>query len=505
MGVRALSELEFRNINKTFGAVVALKSASLLIKSGEIRAIFGGNGSGKSTLAKILGGSVYPNDGDIYIDGKKSKINSPISAIKHGIAVTSQELSLFPYRTVRQNLTLLNTPKKFLFFENRTIARSRAVKALERVGLAPLLDTPITELTDNQKYLVEFAKALLYNPRILAVDEITSTLRREEVSLVGKILKEMANEGCIIAFISHRMSEIFDICTSVTVLRNGEVINTYQISNATEHLLLADMIGSDPDLRQQHDGKQVPETSSGGKIALSVKGLKINAFSGGPMDLELQEGEILGVAGLQGQGQSHLLKTLFSLYGPIEMDLDGKQKHITSAGSAISNGIGYLTGDRIKEGVFVGRSIGENLDLVNNIVLKHTPLKNDEVLQKYNVKYKSAAFPIETLSGGNQQKVVLSRWTSVSPAVLLADDPTKGIDVSSKLDVYDIFREMAQRGSAIIFVSSEDEELVEMAKKTKNYSVAVMYNGRIIKRLYGSEITTANIISASVSGGQKNI
>lgn len=498
-----MAELELRNMKKAFGAVVALKGANLSLKSGEIRAIFGGNGSGKSTLAKILGGSVFPNDGEIYIDGNKSKIDSPISAIKHGIAVTSQELSLFPDRTVKQNLTLLNTPKKFLFFEDNIAARSRAFKALERVRLTPLLDKPVSELTDNQKYLVEFAKALLYEPRILVVDEITSALRREEVALVGNILKEMAKQGCIISFISHRMSEIFDICTSVTVLRNGEVINNYQIGDVTEHMLLTDMIGSDPDLRHQHGSESVAETSGSGKTVLSVKGLEINGFAGASIDIELQEGEILGVAGLQGQGQSHLLKQLFSLFGPVEMELGNKKKRITSPISAISNGIGYLTGDRVKDGVFVGRSIAENLNLVNDIVLNRKPLKNDEVLQKYNVKYKSAALPIETLSGGNQQKVVLSRWTSVRPVILLADDPTKGIDVSSKLDVYEIFREMALQGSAIIFVSSEDEELVEMAKETDKYSVAVMYNGRIVRRLYGSEITTANIISASVAGGQK--
>jgi ribose transport system ATP-binding protein len=501
--VKALSELELRNIKKAFGAVVALKGASLSLKSGEIRAIFGGNGSGKSTLAKILGGSVFPNDGEIYIDGNRININSPISAIKHGIAVTSQELSLFPDRTVKQNLTLLNTPKKFLFFEDRITARSRAIKALERVGLTSILDKPVSELTDNQKYLVEFAKALLYEPHILVVDEITSALRREEVAMVGNILKEMAREGCIISFISHRMSEIFDICTSITVLRNGEVINNYQIGDVTERILLRDMIGSDPELRHQHGGESVAGISGNGKTVLSVKGLEIDGFSGASIDLELKEGQILGIAGLQGQGQSHLLKQLFSLFGPVEMELGSKKKRITSPISAIANGIGYLTGDRVKDGVFVGRSVAENLNLVNDIVLNRKPLKNDEVLQKYNVKYKSAALPIETLSGGNQQKVVLSRWTSVRPVILLADDPTKGIDVSSKLDVYEIFREMALQGSAIVFVSSEDEELVEMAKETDNYSVAVMYNGRIVRRLYGSEITTSNIISASVAGGQK--
>ncbi len=497
-----MSELEFRNINKAFGAVVALKNASLSVKSGEIRAIFGGNGSGKSTLAKILGGSVFKNDGEILIDGKKTEMKSPISAIRHGVAVTSQELSLLPNRTVLQNLTLLNTPKRFLFFENRAAARSRATKALERVGLVSLLNTPVLNLSDNQKHLIEFAKALLCNPRILVIDEITSPLRGEEVALVGKILKEIASKGRIILYISHRMNEIFDICTSVTVLRNGEVINTYPIDKVSEHILLTDMIGSELGKRHRDD-KVVAQSTGDRKTALSVKGIKIKGFSSEPVNLELKEGEILGIAGLQGQGQSELLKYIFGLYGTLEVEIGGKKKKITSPISAISNGMGYLTGDRPKEGVFYGRTIGENLDLVNNLVLKREALKDDEVLKRYGVKYKSITLPIETLSGGNQQKVVLSRWTSVRPAVLLADDPTKGIDVSSKLEVYDIFRQIAREKSAIIFVSSDDEELVVMAQNTDNYSVAIMYNGRIINRLYGAQITTANIISSSIPGGKR--
>ena len=209
----------------------------------------------------------------------------------------------------------------------------------------------------------------------------------------------------------------------------------------------------------------------------------------------------MGVAGLQGQGKARLVKRLFGLSEPLEMELSGKKKRIIDPITAISNGIGYLTGDRVNEGVFYGRSIGENLNLVNNVVLKYEPLKIDDVLQKNKVKYKSSALPIETLSGGNQQKVVLLRWTSLRPNILLADDPTKGIDIASKLDVYEIFRQMARQGSAIVFVSSDEEELVSMGRNTDHYSVAVMYDGKIVKRLYGSDITTANIISASIPTG----
>ncbi len=498
-----MADLEIRNVRKSFGAVVALKGADLSVKNGEIRSLLGGNGSGKSTLAKILGGSVYKDDGEIMVDGKRIEINSPISAIGHGIAVTSQELSLFPNRTVIQNLSLLDIPKKFLFYEDRAIARSRAFKALERVGLESLLDSLVSELSDNQKYLVEFAKALLFEPKILIVDEITSTLRREEVALVGKIIQELAAQGCTVLFISHRMNEIFDLCSTVTILRNGEVVNTYNLNEIDENILLSDMIGIEA--KKRLDSCMTGEQSYAenlGETLLLAKGISVPGYTGAPVDIELKKGEILGVSGLQGQGQSELLKTLYSIYGPIDMEIDGKKKKIKTPRSAIAAGIGYLTGDRIKDGVFVGRSIGENLVAVNNIVLNRPRLDCDKVLQKSNVKYKSANDPIETLSGGNQQKVVIARWTSVDRKVILADDPTKGIDVAARRDVHEIFHQMACSGAAVIFVSSDDEELVTMGEKTENYSVAVMYNGAIAKRLYGKDITTNNIISASIPGGK---
>lgn len=494
-----MSELECRNFSKTFGAVVALKGVDFTVKSGDIRALFGGNGSGKSTCAKILGGMVFKDDGEIRIDGKKVEIDSPISAIRQGIAVTSQELSLFPNQTVAQNLILLDTSKKFLFFQDRAASREKALSILQRVGLQCLLDRLVSNLTDSEMYLVEFAKALFLHPRILVVDEITSSLGHREVATVAKILKEMAAEGCIVLYISHRINEIFDICTSVTVLRNGEVINTYQTSRVTEQMLLRDMIGSKlPESDQKDGSRQAVGTSKEFKTALSVKGLKIAGYSGSPIDLNLKAGEILGVAGLQGQGKARLIKSLFGLSEPVDVELGGRITRIQDPITAITHGIGYLTGDRVKEGVFYGRPIGENLNLVNNIVLNYEPLKIDEVLQKNKVKYNSSALPIETLSGGNQQKVVLLRWTSLRPDVLLANDPTKGIDIAAKIDVYELFRQMAQKGSAIVFVSSDEEELVVMGKNTDNYSVAVMYDGKIVKRLYGSDITTANIITALI-------
>jgi len=499
-------DLEMLNVRKSFGAVVALKGAGLSVKRGEICSLLGGNGSGKSTLAKILGGSVRKDDGEILVDGKKIEIGSPISAIGHGIAVTSQELSLFPNRTVLQNLSLLNIPKKFLFYEDRAVARSRAIRALERVGLESMLDSPVSKLSDNRKYLVEFAKALLFEPKILIVDEITSALRRDEVALVGKILRELAAEGCSVLFISHRLNEIFDICSTVTILRNGEVVNTYNLVEVDENTLLSDMIGIEA--KKRLASRMVNEgidAAGRGETLLSAKGVTVLGYTGGPVNIELKKGEILGVSGLQGQGQSELLKSLYGIYGPIDVEIDGEKKKIENPRSAIAAGMGYLTGDRIKDGVFIGRSIGENLVAVNDVVLDRPSLDGDIMLQKSNVKYKSANDPIETLSGGNQQKVVIARWTSVDRKIILADDPTKGIDVAARRDVHEVFRQMASGGAAVVFVSSDDEELVTMAETTENYSVVIMYNGAFVKRLYGKDINTNNIISASIPGGEAKV
>ncbi len=492
-----LSYLELKGIRKAYGSVVALKNAELTMERGEVRALLGGNGSGKSTLSKIIGGSVRPDSGEITLDGRRLNIYSPIDAIDKKIAVTSQELSLFPNLTVAQNLSLLKTPKKLCIFQDMKQSRSRALKALERVGLEELADTPLKALPDSRKYLVELAKALLFEPEILIIDEITSALRREEVQLVKEIIRELKDKGCIIVFISHRINEIMEICSTITVLRNGEVINTYRVNEVEEQTLLDDMIG------RNVSSQKVEKDSGGGTISdarpvVKIENLSLPGFGGGPVSFELKPGQVMGVAGLQGQGQSQLLRSIFGLSGAIEYELRGRRIKISSPAGAIKKGVALVTGDRVNDGTFLGRTIEENLVVVNNLILKRRPLKSDETLKSCKVKYGKANHPIESLSGGNQQKVVLARWTSTSPVLLLADDPTKGIDVVARMEVHNIMNQLANNGTAVIFVSSDDEELVTLASRVNDYSVAVMYNGQFVKELAGEEINTTNIISASM-------
>ena len=235
--------LEIKNVKKSYGSVIALGGVDLSIEKGEIRALLGGNGSGKSTIAKVVGGIVKMDFGELFIEGQPITVSSPASAISQGIGVTSQELSLFPLMTVADNLSLIDTPKKLGVFWDKKEWRAKAIAALKRVGSEHLMDRKVESLTDSEKYLVEFAKALVYLPKILIIDEVTSALRREEVNMVGEIMKQLSEEGCTILFITHRMNEIFDFCSTVTVLKNGTIINTYNVNDVDEEKLLSDMIG----------------------------------------------------------------------------------------------------------------------------------------------------------------------------------------------------------------------------------------------------------------------
>ncbi len=495
-----MAYLEVTNVNKAYGSVIALKNVGISVEKGEIRALLGGNGSGKSTLSKIIGGIVYKDSGTVILDGKEINSRSPREAIDNGIAVTSQELSLFPNLTLLEHLSLIKTPVKTGIFRDKKAIRSRALKALERVGLEKLIDERVEMISDSEKYLVELAKALLFEPKLLIVDEITSPLRRDEVDRVGRIIKRLSEDGITILFISHRLNEIFSYCDCVTVLRNGEVISTYRICDTDEEMLLHDMVGenviSHVDLSEMRKADK-------NQIVFNAENIRVPGFSGNSVSIKLHAGQVLGVAGLQGQGQAQLLRTLFGMDKPIDAEIKGKRVHIADCSHAIREGIGLVTGDRVNEGTFSGRSIKENLGVVNDLVINNKPLSIDETLNSYGVRYGASKHPIDSLSGGNQQKVIVARWTSTVPTLLLADDPTKGIDVAARADVHSIFNKLAQNGSAIIFVSSDHEELVTMASRTEEYSVVVMYNGEIVKELKGKDISTANIIAASVPTGKE--
>ena len=492
-----------QSIRKHYGSVVALENASITVEEGEIRALLGGNGSGKSTLAKVVGGIITKNAGKVEINGKEVNFSSPLEAKKDGVVVASQELSLFNNLTVEENICACSLPRKLGLALDRKKMRSMTKDVLERLNLGHIIDTPMRDLPANQKYMVEFAKTLVQKPKVLILDEITSPLYKEDVQIVKRVMHELKDEGCIILFISHRMHELFDICDSVTVMKNGVTLSTYRINETSEYELLSQMTGIDEEELERRNralseaAEEVAEEDDERPVLLNIDKLKIKSFNT-EVSFTVREGDFIGFAGLQGHGQSDLIRQLYGLSGRTSYEFRGKEFECTSSQKAVKNDMAFLSGDRTGEGIYPDRSIAENVKSVGNLVVKKPIKVATDVLNAFGVKYNGLPnLKITSLSGGNQQKVVVARWLATDPKLLLADDPTKGIDVQARYDLHRTFIDLANRGSGVLMVSSDDEELVELCSMTPHSRVIIMYEGNISKVLTGEDITVENIIAYS--------
>lgn len=485
--------LVFQNISKRYGAVIAIRQADMEIQKGEVRAILGGNGSGKSTLAKIVGGIIGRDSGEILFEGKGMDFRSPKDAKKHHVIMTSQELSLFGNLTVEENICICDVPRKGVFTDKKSI-KAKALEVLTKMKLEALMGEKVSELAANQQYMVELAKALVQEPHILIIDEITSALYREDVEIVYEILSELKEKGCIILFISHRMAELYAICDSVTVMKNGETVGTYRMEEKTEDELLSLMAGTR--IESYHGtGKHKNETKR--DIFIRAPHIKIPSYKT-IESLEIGRGEIIGVAGLQGHGQTDLIKSLYGMFGEIKVEKDGKEISIHSPKQAVSHGFAFISGDRERDGTFQERNLAENISAVQELV-KHQKVKSaGEILDSFHVRYDNPGQLITALSGGNQQKVVVGRWLCTRPTLLLADDPSKGIDVNARKDLHQEFAKLAEQGSAVIMISSDDDELVNITSMVPVSRVIVMYEGRISAVLEGDAISREHISAASM-------
>lgn len=489
-------ELEIKNLSKSYGSVRALQNAGFTAKSGEVRALLGGNGSGKSTLIKVVSGLVSRGGGEIFIDGKRIDVRTPKAAKKLGIVATSQELSILPNLSVGENIALCAIPKRTGGFTDRRKIRERSMEVLKRLGLEHRIDTPVSHLPINEQYLIEFGKAIFQDFDILMVDEVTSALYSSDVLTVKRILDEYKALGKIIVFVSHRMKELHMICDSVTVMRNGEVIETCPMKQADDDYLLSLMIGE-----TAKEEQKVPFASSPAPNAppmITVHNLPVRRYRTS-LNLEIGMGEIIGIAGLQGHGQSDLVRSLFGIKGKITVSLGGADVSISHPRAAAHRRFAFLSGDREKEGAFRQHSIADNLTVVQELIHKDKTKKPADVLAGAGVKYRGTSDLITSLSGGNQQKVIVSRWTCAEPVLLLADDPSKGIDVQARKELQGTLRSLAARGAAILFVSSDDDELVDLCSVYPHSRVIVMYEGEIVETLTGSNITRDNIITATLA------
>ena len=494
--------VECRNISKSFGGIHALKNASLTLKDGEIRALLGGNGSGKSTLIKVASGLIRADAGEIFIDGKPAKITSPKASKRLGIVSTAQELSILPNLTVGENITLCSIPRRRTGLVDRAAIRARSLAVLKKLGIADVIDTPVGSLPVNKQYLIEFAKAMYQSFDILLIDEITSALYREDVAVVRSILNEYRAQGKIILLISHRLQEIYDMCDSVTVMRNGEIIETCDLQTADEQYLLSLMIGEDyrgvrVSDRSEHTGELSQEAF------ITVSGLPIPKY-GTAVDLTVRKGEIIGVAGLQGHGQSDIVRALHGMNGPVRITMNGSPVTIKNPIQAVKHGIAFVSGDRENEGAFKRHDLAANISAVCDIVLRRRLNSVEEALRSVNTKYDSEQQNITSLSGGNQQKVLFGRWMQTQPQLLLADDPSKGIDMQARGEMRSLLYSMADQGTAMIIVSSDEEELALLCADRGNAKVIVMYEGQIVRTLRGAEVTRQNITAATLANGGKN-
>lgn len=497
---------EMRGIRKTFDAVVALNgNASLVVSPGEVRALLGSNGSGKSTMIKVLAGVYQPNDGEILCDGKPLKINSGIDSQKNGIATAFQELSLIPEMSVAGNLLLGNEPRNKFGIIDKNASKKIVTELLERFSIDCDPAAYVQTLMPSTKALLEVAKAVSHNPRLLLLDEVTASLHYDEIQVLFKIIRELKEAGMAIVYVTHRMHEVEQICDSVTIMRGGETVKEGAVSEFSIDDIVYYMTDKRP---EKHTA--APSVSSGdevlgenankGEPLLAVKDLEVYP-SVWDISMQAHKGEIIGIVGLQGQGQPEFIRSLLSAQkhtgGTIQYR--GEMVNFKNPGKAVMSGIGFVSGDRTREAIFPIRTILENIatgiiakgNLFEFLTTKRLRTFADNAVEKYNIKIGKLKDAANTLSGGNQQKLVIARWIALEPSLLLLDDPTKGVDYHSRLEIHKILKQCAQDGMTIIISSSEYEELLGFVDR-----IYVFYEGCVSGVLTREHMTGEHIVAA---------
>jgi ribose transport system ATP-binding protein len=478
------------DVHKRFGPVVALNGASVRLAAGEVRALVGGNGSGKSTLAKILMGILDADRSHLEIGGETSEGTRANEAIR--ITGTFQEVSLLDDLSVQENLLLVRLPRRLGLFASPRKARSLTTHALEQVLLpASVLDTKVRDLPLDQRALAELAKVLLSDPQVVIMDELTASLRAEQVEQVGTLLRELSSHGVATLFVSHRLEEVQEFCTTCTVLRNGAtVLETDNLATRS----MSDYVGAMTATGGDSGASRTRRTRAGeaGGVLLDVQGMSMAGWRGHLSRLHADAGEIIGLGGLAGNGQSEMLRGLFgstpSSVESLEVDGDVVTRH--SLRRSLKRGIGFISGEREREMVFGQRSVDENLSVVAQSLKK--AFSSRALMDRMQV-VGQPKHAMRSLSGGNQQKVIVGRWLQLRPKVLLADDPTRGVDVATRGEIHRLLRELTDEGSTVVLTSSDDRELAEICDR-----VYVIYRGRIVAELTGDEVTEEDIGRVSI-------
>lgn len=488
--------LEMRGITKQFPGVLALNKVDLCIYPGRVLALVGENGAGKSTLMKVLSGVHRRDAGEILLDGKSVEITSPLASRQMGISIIYQELSVLNNMDIAENIFVGRERKKGGFVDKRAQhAEARAL--LDRVGLNIDTHTKTGTLSTAQKQMVEVAKALSFNAKLIIMDEPTSSLTDKETAMLMDIIRKLRDEGVAIVFISHRMNEIFEISDEIAVLRDGEMVKHMITAEVDEAQVIAAMVGRDV------QNLFVKEDAKIGDVVLEVKNLSTKNFLK-DISFKVHAGEIVGFAGLVGAGRSEVMRAVFGIdpRESGEIQIDGKPVKIESTVDALRAGLGFVPEDRKEQGLILKMSVRHNTSIAAlSTVAKgwfidrraETAL-TDEYVAKLKVKTPSNEQKVMNLSGGNQQKVVIAKWLANHPSVLILDEPTRGIDVGAKKEIHALMSEMARQGVAIIMISSELPEVLGMSDR-----IYVMHEGRLKGEIARADANQEVIMQMAIS------
>ena len=488
--------LTLEGVSKSFGPVTVIDDVTVQVRTGEVEVLLGENGAGKSTLIKMMSGIYQPDSGRILVDGQPVQLPDVKAAERHGIATIHQELNLVPQLSVAENITLGRTPKRLGMVDRKEMRRI-AQAALDRIGLDVDLDQPVGELGIARQQLVEIAKALSQDARLLILDEPTAALTGREIDALFRVVHELKSRGVGMVFISHHLDEIPRIGDTVSVLRDGKFIAQVP-ADTSEDELVSLMVGRDID---DQFPRRRAETQ--GEVLLEIEGLSSeDKFS--DVGFSVHAGEVLGIAGLVGAGRTEVLRAVFGAdpYDTGTVTLQGKNLPGGDVGRSIARGLGLVPEDRKSQGLVLDAGVGENAGYAT---LRSTAKRGladrrgqraraAKVTEQLSVRMAGLDQPIRNLSGGNQQKVVFARWVMAGSTVLLLDEPTRGVDVGAKVEIYELINEITENGGAVVMVSSELPEVLGMSDR-----ILVMSNGQVAGILDADGATEDAVMSLAVS------
>lgn len=491
-------QVELRGITKAFGANQVLKGVDLNLEAGEVHALMGENGAGKSTLMNILTGLHKQDDGTVYINGKQTQYANPKEAEENGISFIHQEMITWPDMTVLENMFMGKEMKNKFGWVLTKEMKKHAEKVFDELGIDISFDRTMRTLSVGQQQLVEIAKTLLNDAEVIIMDEPTAALTDREIKLLFKIIRQLQKKGVALVYISHRMEEIFEISDRVTVMRDGVSISTKATKDTNYDEIVRQMVGRDLE-------DYYPEmTNDKGDVVLEVKNLThLPHYEN--ISFKLHSGEILGFSGLMGAGRTEIMRGIFGIdpYEKGEILLDGEKLNVKTPHDAVKKGIGFLTENRKEEGLILDFPVKDNISITafeefsSNgwIDTKEEKEFVDLLVKRLTVKTASIDLPVSALSGGNQQKVVLAKWIGAGSRVLILDEPTRGVDVGAKREIYNLMKELAERGVAIIMVSSDLPEVIGVSNR-----VLVVHEGSISGELQRDDLSEERIMTLATGG-----